>query len=405
MLKKIIHRLLSHRHFWREASFSEIAELYASKMLRMLALSMASSFISIYLYQNGYSILSIALFWVVYFAFKAFIALPSAALTAWLGPKHVILLSNLLFIPALVAYALIPEYGDWLLPFVILFQGASTTLYVIGYSVDFSKVKHADHAGKELAYMNIIEKFTTGLSPLIGGLLAFLFGPQVTLMVAAVIFIFAALPLLRSSEPTLRHQRLHFKGFPWNLVRGTVASQFALGFDVFTSGTVWWLFTAIAVIGIESNNDIYAANGLLLSVILFAALGASYTFGKLIDRRRGRDLLHLASVFNALTHFMRPFVTTPIAVAGLNIANETATTGYTMAYNRGVYDNADLSGNRIAYLGVMEILSCVGAAVSAMVLVIILGFFGDVRAMEYQFVVTAGVVLLIGLARFPLYRK
>lgn len=54
MLKQLIYRLFERRHYWREMSFSEMAELYTSRVLRTLAVSMVSIFIAIYLYQNGY---------------------------------------------------------------------------------------------------------------------------------------------------------------------------------------------------------------------------------------------------------------------------------------------------------------------------------------------------------------
>lgn len=405
MLQKIIHRILIRRHFWRNASFSEISELYASRMLRMLALNIAASFMSIFLYQHGYSLSFIAMFWGIFFLFKAIAALPLAAVSARLGAKHAILLSNIMFIPSLIAFALVPEYGPWLLVIVVLFQGSSSTLYSISYSTDFSKVKSVEHAGKEIAYMNIVEKVTTGLSPLIGGLLAFAFGPQVVLVIAAFLFTLAAAPLLRTSEQERPHQKLHFKGFPWHLVRPNLAAQFALGFDVFTSGTVWTLFTAVFIIGVAATNEVYALNGLLLSVVLFAALGASYAYGRLIDRKKGKELLRFAAMGNSLTHLMRGFTGTAIGVAGLNIANEAATTGYTMAYTRGIFDNADLSGERTTYLGIVEIQSNFGAAVGGFLLFFLTSAIDGKVALQTFFFIAAAVVLLITTARFPLYRK
>lgn len=371
----------------------------------MLAFHMAASFLSVYLYQIGYSVTFIALFWMAFYLFKAIASLPLASLVARIGPKHGILVSNILFIPSMIAFALVPLWGPWLLVAVAVFQGGSSALYSIAYGIDFSKIKSFEHAGKELAYMNVVEKITTALSPLIGGLLAFWLGPQVVLVVAAVLFLLAAVPLLHSREPIRPHQRLQLGGFPWRLVRGVVAAQIALGFDVFTSGTVWWLFTSISIIGIQTNNEVYAANGLLMSVILIAAIAASYAFGKLIDRHRGGDLLKISVLFNSVTHFMRPFIGTPVAIAGLNIANETATTGYTLAYTKGNFDNADLSGRRVAYIGILELLSNLGASVAAGVLALLVMLTNDVRGMEYLFLVTAAVVLLIVTARFPLYKK
>lgn len=371
----------------------------------MLALNIAASFMSIFLYQQGFTIPFIALFWGAFFFFKACIALPVAAVVAQIGAKHGILVSNLMYIPSMIIFALIPVYGPILLIFVVLLQGTSAAMYSISYSTDFSKVKSVLHAGKEIAYMNIVEKVTTGLSPLIGGLLAFAFGPQVVLVVAAVLFSLAAAPLLRTSEQEEPHQKLHFKGFPWHLVRPNIAPQIAIGFDVFTSGTVWTIFVAVFIIGVGSSNSVYAANGALLSVVVFAALAASYTYGKLIDRKKGRELLRIASIGNALTHLTRPFISTPIAVAGLNIANEATTTGYTMAYTRGQFDNADLSGQRVTYLGIVEVQSNFGAAIGGFLLFFLATLMGDRPAIHLFFFVAAAVVLLITTTRFPLYRK
>lgn len=405
MIQNLLHRILIRRHFWRYATFSEISELYASRLLRMLALNLAASFMSIFLYQQGFSISFIALFWGIFFFWKTIIALPAAAIAARIGAKHGILLSNLMYIPSMIFFALVPVYGSWLLILVVLLQGTSAALYSISYSTDFSKVKSVLHAGKEIAYMNIVEKVTTGLSPLIGGLLAFVFGPQVVLVIAAVLFSLAAAPLLRTDEQERPRQRLNFKGFPWHLVRPNIAAQIAIGFDAFTSGTVWTMFVAVYILGVTSANSIYAENGALLSVVLFAALGASYAYGKLIDQKRGKELLRIASIANSLTHAARSFILSPVSVAGLNIANEAATTGYTMAYTRALFDNADLSGQRITYLGIVELQSNLGAAIGGLILFLLASVMEDKTSIHLFFFIAAAVVLLITTARFPLYRK
>ena len=405
MIQIIIQRLLVSRHFWRYASFSEVGELYASRMLRMLALNIAASFMSIFLYQHGFSIPFIAFFWGIFYLFKTFIALPTAAIAAHIGAKHGILFSNILYIPSMIIFALVPLYGPFMLVLVVILQGASSTLYSISYNTDFSKVKSELNAGKEIAYMNIIEKVATGLSPLIGGVLAFLFGPQVVMVVAAVLFSLAAAPLLHTAEQERPRQKLNFKGFPWHLVRPNIASEIAEGFDVFTSGTAWSIFVAVFIIGVASTNEVYAANGALMSVVLFAALGASYAYGKLIDRKRGGELLLIASISNAITHVVRGFVGTPIGVAGINVANEATTTGYGMAYTRGLFDNADLSGERVTYLGLVELQTNFGAAIGGFLLCFLAYLMGDKPSLHLFFFIAAAVVLLIATAKFPIYRK
>lgn len=406
MIKDLIHRIFLRRRFWRSAPFSEVAELYASRMLRMAAIFIISSFVSIYLYQIGYTIPVIAFFWAAFFVLKVIISLPIARLVAWIGPKHAILVSNLLYIPAMVAYALLPTYGPWLLPVAAVFQAVSATMYSIGYLIDFSKVKSFEHAGSQIASMNIFEKITTGLSPLIGGVIAFIWGPQVVIVLSAVLFAFAAMPLFRTGEPVRVNQKLVFRGFPWRLLGGHAVAQSAAGFDVFASGTVWNLFIAIMIIGVStSNNTVYAITGLLLSVVLVVALIASYTYGKIIDRKKGGELMKVGAIGNAFTHVLRPFVISPVMIVGLNAANELATTAYTLSFTRGVFDNADLSGMRTTYLGFVEMLGNFGAAMGALILGVGALLLGSNMALYGFFFVAGAVALLVLTARFPLYKK
>lgn len=399
--------MLLRRHFWRNATYSEIAELYVSRMLRMAALYIASAFMSIYLYQNGYSIGHIALFWAAFYLFKAIAALPIAGLVARIGPKHAILVSNLLYIPSMIGFVFLPQFGPWLLLPVLILQGTSASMYWIGYTIDFSKVKSVEHAGKEIAYMNIIEKITTSVSPLIGGVMALLFGPQFVLVVAALLFALAAVPLLRSGEQVQTGKKLVFKGFPWRLIFQHWAAQIAVGYDVFASGTVWTLYTAVIVIGIstDSNNEVYAITGVLMSVVLIATLVSSYVYGRIIDKKGGNLLMKASVVANALTHLIRPFITSPVMVAGANVANEVATTGYTMPYTRAVFDNADLSGHRATYLGMVDTLSNIGAFLAAGTLGLLVMLTGGNVGLTNFFFVAGIVALFVLTSRFSLYKK
>lgn len=404
MIKQLIHRLLLRRHFWRYATFSEVAELYTSRMLRMAAINIASALMSVFLYQHGYSLQFIAGYWALYFFLKIFMSIPAAKYVARFGPKHTILLANLLYIPAMVLFSLVPEWG---LPAIIatgLLQGLSATCYNLGHLIGFSKVKSPDHAGKEIAYMNIVEKIATGLSPLIGGMLALWLGPQVTMWAAAVLFACASIPLFATAEPTRVGQKLVFRGFPWRIAWRSLVASTAHGFDVLASGTTWSLFVAIFILGVGDSNVVYGQLGLLLSVVLFAALLASYTYGKLIDRRRGGELLKAAVLANSLVHLTRPFVQSPVMVGAVNIANEAATTGYVMAFTRGMFDTADLSGHRITYLGCVEMVQNLGASLAGATLFAAITLFDDKASMQGFFFIAAAVGLVIATAQFRLYR-
>lgn len=114
----------------------------------------------------------------------------------------------------------------------------------------------------------------------------------------------------------------------------------------------------------------------------------------------------VASLGNALTHLFRAFIITPAGVAAANITNEMATTGYAMAYMRGIFDTADrATGHRIVYLFFISAALNFGAFIGCLLFIgLLLTGIDQVLAFQLFFVVTAVYVLLPMTARFRLYQ-
>ncbi len=404
MIKSIFYRLLKGRHFWRYASFSEIAEVYASRTLRVIAMNIVAGFTSVYLYELGYSLQFIMGFWFVFYLFRAFLSFFTGYFVAHIGPKHGVLISNLLYVPALVSLGLMPEFGMTSIVLWGVFMAISATISHISYMVDFSKVKSAEHAGKEIAYMNLLEKIAIGISPVLGGIVALWFGLQIVIWLGAILFAVAAVPLLRTAEQVQTKQKIKIRGFPWKNTIRSIVAQGGIGFDIVTTGVVWSMFIVIVIFP-GAGWDIYIKLGALSSVTIIAAVVASYTYGKLIDNDRGGSLLRFSVIANGFVHAFRPFVTNPAIIVGTNIVNEAETTGYNMAFLRGVFDTADLSGNRILYLSLSDVTLNIGSSVACATLFFLSGSFGNITGMKVYFFIAAAAVLLIGTAHFRLYRK
>lgn len=404
MLKRFIYSILEKRHFWRYATFSEIAELYASRTLRVIAMNIVSGFTSVYLYSEGYSLAFIMLFWLLFYLFKIPVTYFGGYFAAKFGPKHGILVSNILYVPSMVFLGLMPQLGIISIILWGVFMAISASIYHICYMVDFSKVKNVEHAGKELAFMNILEKIAIGISPIIGGLIALWFGLQVVIWVAAALFAVSALPLLATIEPVKTRQKLDYNGFPWRTTINSMIAQIGVGFDYVTTGVVWSLFIVIAIFP-GAGWDIYVKLGIMSSVTILAAIVASYSYGKLIDRSKGGRLLKFSVIANAFVHAFRPFASNPAMIVATNIANETATMGYTMSFMRGVFDTADMSGHRILYLTISDIVADIGAALACALLLAFTYFRGDFEGVHLFFFVAAAFVLLIGTAKFRIYSK
>lgn len=405
LFSRLIHRLLARHHFWRHVDFPELAELYAARILRSTAVSLVTIFVAIYMYQNDYSVIYITLFFAGYFVYRALLALPMAYVVGHIGPKHGTLYSNLLYVPALIALAALPDMGLTALLIYAFFQGLSMTLFMVSYLVDFSKVRHSDHVGKEIGFMQIMDRLGTTLSPLLGGLLAYLFGPQVTIFVAVFIFAIAALPLFFTPEPVQVKQRVSLRGgLNLHTVRGAM-SFIGVGVDHGASIFLWPLFLVLAVF--TSGTDIvYAQIGLMASVAVIAALVAAKVYGMLIDRARGRQLLEVSVFLNSGLHLSRLFVASPVGVVAFNIANEIATAGYHMPYAKGVLDTADQSEeNRVGYVAFSEVFSCLGVVVIMVIAAAFVHVLGDVDGLRAQYVAAATLTLLILAHGFRVYRN
>lgn len=405
MIKKLLHRLLERRHYWRTVGFSELAELYANRMLRLMAVNMFSGIVGIFMYQIGYPLWQIVGVFAAYFLVKAVSAIPAAYFIGRVGPKHGTLVSNFLYIPSLLALTQLENLHVYALLVFIIVQPLAVTLYTVSYHVGFSKVKHSEHAGKEIGFMYIVEKFGAGLSPVVGGLIAYMFGPETVMWMASILFLLSAGPLFFSPEPVMTHQHIIFRGFNWRATWRNLVSMLSIGADQALSGSIWSLFVAIAVFG-TTNNIVYAQVGALLGIAFVASLVFARLYGAIIDRRRGGELLRAAVIGNSLLHATRAFVSTPVGVVMVNVANEATTSGYSMPYLKGQYDMADsLPGYRIVYMAIMEFAVGLGASIMMLILLGLTFLLDDVRGLQVGYIVAAVAVLPIIWHGFPALRS
>lgn len=405
MIENILDRLFMRRHFWRHASFSEVAELYASRTLRMTALYLVGGFLSIFLYKNGYGITSIALFWLTLNLFRVVISLPLAKLVSIIGPKRSTFISNISYIPAMVGFALLPTYGIWMLAPIIFFEAISISLYSIAYNVGFSKVKSPSNGGKELAFMHIMEKLACGLSPVVGGFLALRFGPEVVLVISGALFLAAAVPLFKTGEKVKLRKPLNVRALPWKLIRGHIVPHAIFSFQAYIIGTVWALYVAVVIIGVGTGDEVYAVVGVLSSVVLFVSLIAAIIYGRLVDNKKGKELMQFSIVFLSISHLFRGITSSVVGVATLNAGTEAANTGASIPYVRALFDNADRSGNRIAYFGITEMVNGLGSTFASALLLVLGLAMGEADALRSMFIIASGLTLLMLTARFPMYKK
>ena len=404
MLKELFINIFLRRHrFWRFASFSEIGELYTVKMMRTIGFYVGASFMSVYMLKSGYSVVDISLFWAGYFALKVVMILPLAKLIADIGPKKAVIISNFLYIPSMISFIFLPQFGLWSLLITGSLQAISAALYNMGYTITFSRVKNPEKAGRQVASMNIAEKIAKGVSPLIGGLLAMFFDPRASIVVSTIFFILAAWPLLRTKDTMQTGFKLIPKKFPWKQAKSGLMAQLPLGFDIYASGIAWSIFLASLIFTTDSN-QVYAELGALTSLILAVSLISTYAYGKLIDRRAGGQLLYWAAIGSVVVDIFRILVRTPAMAVGTNAAKEVMMTGYSMAFMRGMLDEADRSGYRVLYVCLSNLIANLGSLAAALILAGAVAMFHTAGGFTIFYLVAAAVISLLTLTKFRLYR-
>lgn len=401
MIQKIIHRLLKGRHYWRFVGFDELSELYTSTMLRSMGLSLIGIFVPYYLFTLGVSIRDILFFLAGVYAIRMLFDVLSGHMVARIGPKHTILASNLFQIGAL-GLLLTYESFHWPLWIIAILNGGALSMFFVAYHVDFSKVIHADHGGKELGFMTIMERIGAALGPVVGGVIATVIGPQYTIATALVLFVCAVIPLFLSAEPTRLHQKLTFHGLPFGLLKRDLVSRVAMGVDNTASLVLWPFYAAMVLLTVNT----YASVGLVTSLGIVASIASAYFIGKVVDRNKGGFLLNWSVTINSVVHLFRTIVSGFGGTIMVNMANEAVTAGYAMPYTKGMYARAeDLPGYRIVYIILAELAVDFGKVLLLLIAWGLTFVLQPLHAILATFLLAAFLTLIIMTQDYPALRR
>jgi MFS family permease len=401
MIQKIVYRFIKPRHFWRTASFSELSEIYTSMMMRSLGFSLMGIFVPVFLYTNGVSLQNIFLFFVYFFLLRVPVSFFSGFVIARIGPKHSIAVSTILLIGFL---SLLLTYNQLIWPLFILalFFTLSNGLFFIAYDTDFSKIKHAEHGGKELSYLYIFERLGGALGPLIGGIVASVFVPEITIILALVVLIGSIIPLMLTNEPVRLHQQITFRGFAWKRHTRDYISIAALNVEHALSTILWPLFVTVLVF----EGNIYAKLGAIVALGMTVSMVTARFYGRVIDTKHGATLLSYGACANAFTHLLRPFINSAGGVVLMSAASEPVALASRMPLAKGYFDAGDVEkGYRIIYFTVSQMVTS-SFKCAVFLLLYLLAPFVSVRGLfVVGFIIAALASVIVLVQQFPALKR
>jgi MFS family permease len=385
MLRKLLHKILAPRHPWRALSFSEISEMYLSHLLRTLALGFSGVFIPIYLLGLGYSFTDVLLFYTLFFGFGMLLDFITAFFIGRFGPKHVMRV-GFLFQLMLSVLLIHIEKLPYVIPLLAVVASIGSTFYFLSFNTDFSKVKHARHSGKEVGFMQIMEKTGGILGPIIGGALATYIAPVATFWASSVALLIATIILMLSPEPVQTRQNIDFRGFiklkDWRNYAGFM-------FMVSENSITVWLWPVFLSAVVFASNA-YLQLGFVSSVAVAISLVIAAPIGKLIDGKKGHALIRYSTIVNSFVHLSRPFVGNLFGSVAVAAANEPVTLFYRLPIIKGYYDSTDdYPGRRIAYICFSEFCGDFLRTVTWLSLLVVSLFFSPFVVCAVGFVLGA----------------
>lgn len=401
MIPKFIHKFLRPRHPWRDIKFDELAEIYTSMSIRSFGFGIIGIFVPIYLYFNSYTLQDIFLFYFLFFLFRLPISYVAAFVVGRVGPKHSIAISTILLC-VFLAQLLTIDMFDWPLAILALSFSITNGLFFIAYNTDFSKIKDTNHGGKELSWLYIFERIGAALGPLIGGILASLIAPELTITVAIIALLASLIPLFMTNEPVRINQKITFKKFRWKRHIRDYVSLSAYGIDTIASLTLWPLFIGVVIFTEETYAKIGIITGVSLGISVFSAL----MFGKFVDNKKGYYLLRFGAIINTIGLLLRSFTTSSGGAVAISILNEPISLAYKIPLVKGFYDAADSEeGYRIVYLTIEEMSAAVAKGLFFAGLFVACYFVEPLHVLQYSFIIAGILSLGMLVQRFPALKR
>lgn len=393
------HDILHHIP-WRDVKKSQLTELYISMMIRTLGLSLVGIFVPVYLFQLGYSIPSIALFFVAMYGFRIPLDLVSARLVGYFGPKHIMMLSQIFLIISFAQYFTLETYS-WPLALIAVTNGVANGLFFMAYHIEFSKIQSTRDSGKQIGTMYQIAKLASAVGPLVGGILAQSFGFSVVIGVAIFLVLLSSVPLALSPEPVRKYQHITFKGFPWKKVKWDIISNTGLGFDQMAAMLVWPLFVSIYIL----SDNVYAGVGIVTSVGFLSSVFFARVSGRIIDRDGGAKLLKAGVVGESIVNIARFFVNSIGLTYVFNAVAEPVQNAVRMPYTKGLYAAASsYEGYRDVYIATIMTSANIVRATTWLVVFFCAHAFGDKIALQSVFILAGVSIWFVLLQRFKALR-
>jgi hypothetical protein len=313
---------------------TEMKEIFWATTIKNFALSMVGVFEPIFLFQIGFSIPQILVYYIISYGLYVLTAPLGARVCRKHGYEHSMLLSAPFLIIYYLALLMVGMSPAALVVAVIAIT-IRKTLYWPSYHANFATSMHKDEEGREVSTIGALSSVFTAFAPALGGLIVTLWGFSALFMAVSALILLSNVPLLRTPEvfvPTrFPYAEMLHRFFNRKAVRRFFAF-FGYGEQIMAT-TLWPIFIAIVV------PDLLAV-GAVVSLAKVADVLMTLYVGRVSDDGGKRGLLRSGSFFTAMSWLVRPMVNGPLGIFLIDTSYGVAKNVLTVPFLSLLYEHA-----------------------------------------------------------------
>ncbi|PLX22011.1 hypothetical protein C0584_00580 [Candidatus Parcubacteria bacterium] len=287
-------------------------DLLMADVLRLLALSMISLFVPIFLIESGFSIFHIAFFELgIFLATVPMHYFILSNINNW-GVKRTLTSSyfvNILFYIVLFCTDILFSKIGMILFLVLLgfLNVVAITLYWTAHHVYFISSVEKENAGKKLAIMSSIPTMVAIISPFLGSILITNFNFQASFVVSSLFLLIASFFLFFSEKIQPINVNLNIReifdrrGYRKNII------YVIQGMGYSSTGLIWPLLLFYLSVKLISMGVLYLFSNLAYAII------ANFS-GRIIDKNGSHKIVRIGAAGHGLSMILRAFATTIISL-------------------------------------------------------------------------------------------
>lgn len=297
----MISYLLNRLSFFNNREFNQF---YFSNFVISFGESLVNIFIPIYLFQQGFPIYLVLIFYFLEALYFLVFSYKAANIVSKIGPKQAILFSGPFFALYILGLAFI-NYSFYLFFLIPIFVAIRATLFNYSFDLIFLKNSESHKIGRELAALNIFILIASATAPFLGGLLSQI-NFVLTFTISMILVIGGSIPLFFSKD-SKENFDFNFRQIVAKIFsekeRGNFISFSGYAIEATIGRIIWPVFIILIVGSIQKT-------GLLISLSFLISIFVFYFIGKITDRVNKVSLLKVGTILYFLGWLGRIFADT-----------------------------------------------------------------------------------------------